>query len=140
MRKISLVVLVMVCSISCKRDAPSPSGAVSATASAAASASVNEQEAACQALKEQFRKKLGAAETWCESSADCACSPGGIDPGGCGRVMNRKSANALYDIYTKFHAQCSLDRACAPRRCNAKCDEGRCVRGVDTPPELPEIE
>jgi hypothetical protein len=69
----------------------------------------------------------------CAANTDCTCGPGGIDPAGCGQVMNRESAERLFPLYRDVAKRCGLDRHCAPSRCLVSCQNGSCTRQYDTP-------
>lgn len=94
---------------------------------AMASASAKQPMDPCEKLREEFQTLLGAATTHCSNDEDCSCGPGGIEPAGCGRIMNKQSAEKLYGAYSRFRQQCGLDLHCAPRRCLAACENGSCV-------------
>jgi hypothetical protein len=99
---------------------------------ASASASSQVPQDPCDQLRGDFQTLLGAATTHCSKDDDCTCGPGGIEPAGCGRIMNRESAEKLFRAYTRFHRQCDLDLHCAPETCRAACENARCVQRFDS--------
>jgi hypothetical protein len=130
-------------------SAPTPSGAAAdPTApqpSATASSEPDESTAKCKSLRKRFADRLAGATNACKTSADCTCSPGGIDPAGCGQVVDSETAKALYLLYNEFRTDCGLDRNCAPRRCLTQCTNGYCredyeARDRATPKPPPDLE
>ncbi len=110
--------------------ATTPAGSESTTPDAA--------EAHCAALKDQFRATLEQAPGTCRSDDDCGTAPGGIDGGGCGRVVDAASADALYELYTQIRNECGLDFHCGPRAVQAVCEDGRCAeRDLSTSVPIP---
>lgn len=85
------------------------------------------EEARCTALKDQYRATLEQAPRTCHTDADCGTAPGGIEGGGCGRVVDAASADALYALYEQIRTECGLDFHCGPRAVQAVCEDGRCV-------------
>ncbi|RLB51881.1 MAG: hypothetical protein DRI90_22630 [Deltaproteobacteria bacterium] len=109
---------------------PQPAPSVSAAASASS--------APCEALRKRFGERLAAASNACKTAADCTCSPGGINPAGCGQVVDRESAKELYSLYNQFRTDCGLDRHCAPRRCRVKCTNSYCREDHDAADHHPQ--
>lgn len=97
---------------------------VAAPASAPASTQVPPDP--CDQLRGEFQTLLRAATTHCSKDDDCTCGPGGIAPAGCGRIMNKASADNLYKAYSQFRQRCDLDFHCAPESCLTACENGRC--------------
>lgn len=97
--------------------------------------------AECEALRRRFRERLATATNGCKTAADCTCSPGGIEPAGCGRVVDSASAKALYLLYNQIREDCGLDFNCAATRCLVKCSGGHCQRDHEQTdrPQLPEL-
>ena len=123
------ILALMALALSCQSKEPTGGGATSSSAAitAPSASTMDAKEAGCAALKAEFRKTYEAAGRSCQKDSDCTCCPGGIDPAGCGTVMNQKSASELYRIYAKVRKDCGLDRHCAPRLCRAGCRNGGCV-------------
>lgn len=147
------VALATLCALAgCKRNssssAPSPGSTAPATAApqaataGSATAAPSDDDARCESLRKRFRDRLAAASNACESDGDCTCSPGGIEPAGCGRVVDRKTAKELYELYDTIRTDCGLDFQCGAQRCLARCVGGRCQRDaerIDGPTPTPEL-
>ncbi|PKN49992.1 MAG: hypothetical protein CVU63_00560 [Deltaproteobacteria bacterium HGW-Deltaproteobacteria-20] len=125
LRRCALFVLV-VCP-ACETFKADPSPTVGASASAVPTMDP------CVELRARFRQLHEAAGMHCTANTDCTCGPGGIDPAGCGQIMNRESAERLLPLYREVAKRCGLDRRCAPSRCLAACQNGTCTRLSDTP-------
>ncbi len=90
----------------------------------------------CPALREAFNQRLAAASYQCRADSDCANRPGGVHPSGCGSVVDKASADALYQLYRAFDEACGLDFHCAPEISIPACVDGRCVRSTQAEPHF----
>jgi len=111
-------------------SAPPPTAVASAPppgpATTAGSAPADTRDPGCADLESRAAKTLAAAPGTCTKSADCTCYPGAIIPG-CGGVTDAATASAITALYNDYRTKKCLRTHCAPRACDAACENGRCV-------------
>ncbi len=103
-----------------------PSAPPPDSATTGGSAPADTRDPDCADLESRAAKTLAAAPGTCTKSADCTCHPGAIIPG-CGGVTDTATAAAITALYNDYRTKKCLRTHCAPRACDAACENGRCV-------------
>jgi len=119
---------------SAESTASSPEGSPPSTG---ASTEPSEALSRCRRHIDELRGVLADLPSACSTDTDCVCYSGGISGlTGCGGVSDSDAASsiralseAIEDASGAMDAgeQCFSRVSCAPRRCVARCVEGRCV-------------